>query len=124
MRLGRSEYVRETTEALLSLYAEAAAEHGKASHEGDFKTVNQQHAILATVYRELRSRGRESQLALLPLLRHQDTYVRGWAASHALEFAPAEAEAALKELSAQGGLAGFGAEITLEEWRKGALEFP
>lgn len=114
----------ETIDSLLRLYAEAAAAHGKASSHGDFNTANQQHDIVATVYRELRTRGRDSQLALLPLFKHADAHVRGWAAAHALEFAPAEGEATLEEVCLQGGLAGFNTEITLEQWRKGALQFP
>lgn len=114
----------ESLDSIVQRYADAAAAHGKASDLGDFKTGNQQHDIIAASYRELRRRGRDSQLALLPLLKHTDAHVRGWAAAHALEFAPAEGEATLKELCASGGMTGFNAEMTLEEWRKGGLEFP
>jgi hypothetical protein len=111
-------------DSVLRLYTDAAAAHGEASDNGDYKTGNEQHKIIETVYRELRTRGPDAQLALLPLLAHVDSNVRCWAAAHALEFAPAEGEAALNELSLQGGLIGFGAETTLKEWRKGALRFP
>ena len=80
--------------------------------------------MIAAVYRELRTRGRDAQFALLPLLTHCNASVRCWAAAHALEFAPVKGEAALNELSMQGGLIGFSAEMTLEEWRNGALRFP
>jgi hypothetical protein len=48
----------------------------------------------------------------------------GWAAFHALEFAPKEAVPVLEALSKSRGISGFDAEITLKEWRKGTLKFP
>jgi len=73
-------------------------------------------------YRELRRRGSES--ALLVLLESKDEGVTAWAGAHALEFAPEQAEPVLAKLAESPGLLGFGAQITLREWRAGRLTFP
>jgi hypothetical protein len=51
--------------------------------------------------------------------------VQVWAASHVLEFAPADAEAMLERLARGApGIARLDAEMTLKEWRAGNLTFP
>jgi hypothetical protein len=112
------------TSELVRLYAEAAAEHRAASQEGDYKTANRQHDIVAGVYRELRRRGTESQRALLQLLAHPNLGVREWAAAHALEFDPDEGVRVLEELRSETGVVGLSAEYVLREWKSGKLRFP
>lgn len=114
----------QDAESLLAKYAAAAIAHRDASATGDYRTANREHEVLARTYRELRSLGNRGETALESLLRHQDARVRAWAAAHALEFAPDLAEPVLQELVNTGGLLGFGAEMTLSEWRKGNLRFP
>ena len=79
---------------------------------------------LALAYRTLRARGLGSQVKLLDLLRDSDAGVRGWVASHALEFSPEKGEPVLVELAAQPGVVGLDAQMVLEEWRAGRLTFP
>jgi hypothetical protein len=110
------------TEQLVERYVNAAAAHARASEQGDYVVANPQHEIVATIYRELRER-RERE-ALLPLLQADDPAVRAWAASHALEFAPAAGEPVLRELSTASGLVGFNAQMTLDTWCSGDLTFP
>jgi hypothetical protein len=55
---------------------------------------------LAGIYRELREHGSAALEQMLPLLQDQDASVRGWAAAHALQFAPQQATAVLEELAA------------------------
>lgn len=63
-------------------------------------------------------------MALRELLGHAERGVRLWAASHALEFAPEEAQRVLDNLVLlKGSLVGFSAEMTLREWRAGRLQF-
>lgn len=109
---------------LVERYESAAIQYGAASANSDSKATNRQHSIISDIYRELRRRGVEAQSALLPLLEHTDVAVRQWAASHTLEFAPSKGEPIL-ELIASGvpGMDRFNAEMTLEQWRKGALNF-
>jgi hypothetical protein len=111
---------------LIERYRMAAVQHGKATAEGDCKAGNKAHDVIAGAYRELRARGTSSQKLLLPLLDDADCSVRIWAASHALEFAPDVGMPVLEALAnAKGiGIQRLNAEMTLREWRKGALKFP
>jgi hypothetical protein len=110
---------------LVQRYESAAIQYGAASANSDLKATNRQHSIISDIYRELRQRGVEAQSSLLPLLEHNDVAVRQWAAAHTLEFAPAKGEPILESIaSGPPGMDRFSAEMTLEQWRKGALKFP
>jgi hypothetical protein len=61
-------------------------------------------------------------MVLLPLLEDSDVHVRMWAAAHALEFAPSEAEPVLASIGKLPGLAGLSARMTLQEWQKGRAD--
>jgi hypothetical protein len=112
-------------ETLVRVYREAAVAHGVATEHGNYRAANRQHDVLAEVYRELRNRGRDSQVELLPLLDDIDAHVRAWVAAHALEFAPDRGEAVLKRLaSGEPSVIRLNAEMTLSEWKKGSLAFP
>jgi hypothetical protein len=115
----------DALQALISRYALAAAMHGHATEKGDFVAGNQAHETVASVYRELRRRGITAQRVLLPLLVHHEPGVRGWAASHALEFAATEGEAVLIAMSdVPKSKVSFSARMTLREWRAGRPRFP
>jgi hypothetical protein len=114
----------ESDEALVETYRIAASEHGRANASGDYRAGNRAHKRLALAYRTLRARGPGSQAKLLHLLRDRDVGAQGWAAAHALEFAPAAGEAVLVELTTQPGPVAFSARMTLQEWRAGRLRFP
>ena len=113
-----------TVADLLRMYSAAAVAHNEATVQGDHRTANKQHDIVATVYRELRARGPEAQRSLLGLLDHPSEAVRGWAAAHALEFAPEDGKPVLEAIAAGAGIWAFTAGVTLEEWKKGVLRFP
>jgi Domain of unknown function (DUF2019) len=110
-----------SVEQLVSWYAEAAAAHLDASEDGNDEGANQQHEVLASVYRELRRRSERE--ALLPLLSSENPGVRSWAGAHALEFAEHRGERVLEELSRDPGIPGFDAQTTLAAWREGNLSF-
>ena len=112
---------RLSTGELVARYARAAKRHGEATASGD-RPANTEADLIAAVYRELRTR--ESQAALLDLLDNEDPGVRAWAGAHALGFAPERGEPTLADLAESPGLLGFGAEMTLREWRAGRLQFP
>jgi len=61
---------------------------------------------------------------LLPLMQDPDDAVQSWAASHALEFAPEQAESVPVDLAEGRGISAFNAKMTLWEWRKESLSFP
>jgi hypothetical protein len=109
---------------LLVRYGDAAKSHRLAIDAGDHKAANRYHDAIAALYRELRQRGSAAQRELLILLRQDDPGVRAWVAAHALEFAPAEGEPVLLELSMAPGALGMSATMTLREWRAGRLRFP
>jgi hypothetical protein len=118
------DYQRLSVDQLLARYQRAASRHGEATLSTDASSGNADANTVAEVYRELRRRG--SETTLLVLLESSDLGVRAWAAAHAMAFAPAEGEPVLTALAESGesGLIGFGAEMTLDEWRKGRLRFP
>lgn len=109
---------------LIEEYRAAAALHGAATESGDYRVANRNHDLVAEIYSELRVRGADAQRQLLILLDDVDPHVRGWAAAHALDFAPDRGERVLRRLVAEQGVAGLNAEMTLEEWSKGSLTFP
>jgi hypothetical protein len=115
---------RIDTATLLARYRAAAAAHGAATESGDYQTANRNHDLLAQIYRELRSRGTDAQHELLIFLNDIDPHVRAWAAAHSLEFAAERGEQVLRRLAAEPGVVGLNAEITLQEWLKGSLQFP
>lgn len=110
---------------LVERYRENAAKHGASTQTGDSVAANAAYAAMVEVLRALRALGPEALRALLVLLEDPDIAVRGWAATHALEFAPESAEGVLEAIA--GGPPGpfrLDAEITLREWRAGRLVFP
>lgn len=115
---------KASLEELLAAYQDAARTHGAAKESGDYKAGNKAADLIATIYAELRRRGEDAQRALFPLLEDDSPNVRGWAASHALDFAPSEGAVVLRDMISRGGLLGLSAKITLAEWEKGRLRFP
>src|SRR5581483_11902153 len=102
-----------TTDQLVARYSAAARRHGVATVEGTGAASAEADEI-AAIYRQLRSRRKQS--ALLPLLDLDEPGVQAWAAAHALEFAPEEGEPVLARLAEGEGSQAFGAELTLREW--------
>lgn len=123
-RLTRLQAKAATTQELLSVYRSAALAHGRATEIGDSKAGNKAARQIAGVYSELRLRGEAAQRELIPLILDEAPYVRLWSASHAMDFAPSEGQPALRRLASQGGILGFTAKVTLEEWGLGRLSFP
>ena len=110
---------------LISEYRDAALTHRTASRAGDHEKANSAYERLASIVREVRKRSDEEKTVFLELLSDPSIEVRGWAASHALEFAPDRAEPVLEEIaSGPESLEEFSARIVLQEWRGGRLQFP
>lgn len=114
---------RADTKSLIEQYRKAAARHGEASVEGDYKTANRQYEIISAIFSEIRERSPDAQRSLLELLDDANPNVRLWAASHALEVAPGEGVRVLRELAALGRPPRLEAEMTLKEWEEGRLRF-
>lgn len=113
-----------TVEELFKQYKNAASMHGEGRKQGDLKVTNRAADTVASVYRELRRRGGDVRQAILPLLLSDHPSIRGWAAAHALEFAPEQGQPILESLAKENGLIGLSALMTLKVWREGNLRFP
>jgi hypothetical protein len=112
-----------TVDELVAEYEIEASLHGDLLARGDIAASNRAATEVASIYRELRQRGGDTRMALLPLLEAGHPQVRGWAAAHALEFAPEAGEPALEALSNEKWPIGSTAEMTLKVWRRGELRF-
>ena len=123
VRTKKEELKTATLDALMQAYKAAAITHRDFSVK-DSRKANAAHDEISRIYREVRSRGDVSMKHLIAFLFDEDARVRGWAACHALEFAPREAEAVLQALGNEPGIAGINAQMTLSEWRSGNLKFP
>lgn len=111
-----------TVDSLIARYHDAARRHGRAKTS---RAANKAAEELAAIYRELRHLGSDATERLLSLARDEDPSVRCWAAAHALEFAPADAEVVLEELAAgPAGPIRANACMILREWRAGRMHFP
>jgi hypothetical protein len=110
-------------EEIVQQYVDAAIEHSRLAPL-DYVAVNVAAARIQAAYSMLKMRGQGSATKVLPLLEHLDVGVRGWAATHMLEFAPEEAAAALQTIAAAGGLRAFSARQVLKAWKGGTLKFP
>lgn len=121
----RFDVERADLDSLLAEYADAAVTHRRASREGKHQMANPAYKRLSAVVRELRTRGHAGQDAFLRLLGFPRIEVRGWAAAHALEFAPERASAVLEEIaSGPISLEEFSAKTVLQQWRAGTLHAP
>ncbi|MDJ0946437.1 MAG: hypothetical protein QNJ30_23540 [Kiloniellales bacterium] len=113
-------------EELLAAYRVAAVAHTKGNDQGTPEQTNEAADRLAAIYQELRRRGPGPLGMLSRYLDDIHPGVRCWAAGHVLLGIDTErAEKVLRRLSDQySGALGFNAQMILELWRKGELEFP
>jgi HEAT repeat protein len=113
---------RSVVPALVARYRSAAVSHGQATLSGDYKKANATYRVLDRAYSRLGTLGDDGQRALIQLLSDPDPSVRKWAARYLLFLEPHAAEKALMEVAELPGIIGFGAGITLREWRAGRLK--
>lgn len=102
----------------MTKFVRACIAKGEGEESGDTKHDRKYYDIIRKVYLKLKKEQRLDEL--LPLLQHENPYVRLWAAGYTLQIDPVKAEETLERLAATRKLmAGFSAEITLREWRSG-----
>jgi hypothetical protein len=107
---------------LVNNFIENAILEGKYTQSGDHKKVNETYWEIIKGIKEIYRIDPEFD-SLVGLLNHQDESVKKWAASVLLFSDKKEnARKVLKEISEDGGLAAFTAEMTLSEWDKGNLK--
>jgi PP-loop superfamily ATP-utilizing enzyme len=115
---------KASVDELISAYTEEVLAQDKAMDVNDYKTGNKHADISNRIYNELRSRGREAHLALLPLLEHKNARVRSYSAVALLEVAPEPGERVLEEIALhEKSIIGLGAEYALKEYRNRAGRF-
>jgi hypothetical protein len=111
------------TEELIEKIRTLSAERWPAIYAGKPKEANRMYDLLVAIRAELRARGSQALRQLLKLLDDPDPGTRCWVAGSVLDFAAEEAEPVLAEIAKNaGGLVGFSAERTLEQWRAGTFK--
>lgn len=84
------------TNQLVKRFAELAHDMGLAVLDSETRRFNRMFPDMQAIDRELRSRGREARMALLPLLGHEDRFRRYYAAKYLLGLAPDHARAVIE----------------------------
>ena len=102
-------------------FIEACIRKGEAEEVGDSRKGNKQYKTIHSVYLRLKDNNLLSEL--LPLLDHENAYVRLWAAAYTLQVSQPTAESTLKSLANLKGNIGFVAEMTLREWKNGNIKY-
>jgi hypothetical protein len=113
-----------STNELVHLFAESAMSRTAAMEALKAKVGNKHFDMMTNIYVELKSCGPAAQQSMLPLLSHTDPEVRCNATALIMEFAPSQAEPILRSLAELDGFVGYEAEVVLEVWEQGELEFP
>ena len=108
-------------EQLTRNYILAARSHRAANSDGDVRSSNIHAENIGQICKALTERGIDGQQIIIDLLQHPDVSVRGWAACHAVNFAPQAARQVLQDLQGSHGFWGTNAEMVLRRWREGPM---
>jgi hypothetical protein len=128
--IAKDTYMKDL-QSIKMAYENAARLHAKASANGDYRTANIQAKILRNIFRYIEN-GKIPNNVLLELLEKEDISVKAWAAAHllGLRFEIDKAKDVLQHIKSLNGktteekMVIFGAEKTLEVWKKrGYLKF-
>lgn len=114
--------MRKAPSELVQEYAEAVIKQEECIFQGNVRKGNQFARRYIQIANELLSGGEEVISVFAELLQHPDPNVRVNAAASLLKARTAEAVATLEPLAEIEGLAGLGAKMTLERYRRGELE--
>ncbi len=105
-------------------FIQAIKDYGVQTDIGNSRKVN---SLLDKIIKtKLKIKEDKDQVVLLlnKYLTDENEYVSYNCATFLLEFEPLKAEKKLESLAVNSDFCAFEAEITLEEWEKGALRFP
>lgn len=91
------------------------------SEIADSKIANLAYANMVKAYEYLKTQKAFEEMKLL--LINEDTFVRLWSASYLLNVYEEEALIVLEEIKNEKRAHSFIAEMTIEEWKKGNLNF-
>ena len=114
-------------EILVQRFIEASIKLEESTLAGDSERINKESKEIMIIVKELRGIGKDAMDKLLPLLSHENNYVRCNAACCIIPVYPKKARETLTEISQlkglKAGMIGFNAMMTLREWGKGNLKF-
>lgn len=108
----------ESIAALLDAYREGA--HGTSAT--DSLVANKWQQIMHNCYTKLCGTS-EGKAGIMSFMDDLNPHVRCWAAAHSLQWHVQRAKAALIKLQESGGPCSFDAEMVLEEYDNGTLNF-
>ncbi|WKL58421.1 hypothetical protein Q1W73_05395 [Asticcacaulis sp. ZE23SCel15] len=105
-------------------FISAARSHGDGSEIGNSTLANQSYDKLINVVHKYRLKYGPERELVLPLLSHENSSIRTWAALFSLPIDEKLAIHTLSSVSKEPGIIGFSAKITLAEWNRGVLKIP
>jgi Domain of unknown function (DUF2019) len=115
--------MEKTERQLVDIFVKAAVSHGDATLNGDYRKCNEAYSVIEGVFVELKNRGRAKDV-LADSLTDNELSVRLWASSYLLQYLPEESAKVLRDISNNySGILRLNAEMVLEQWEKGELQF-
>ena len=101
-----------------------AIERGKTMDIGDYKKGNKLFTKIKKLFELLKQQGIPGKEAVARLMKHENPYVRCWAALHSLRYKTEESKKILEDLANSKEIAGIEARITLNIWEKEPFRIP
>lgn len=108
---------------ILDDYITAAVNYGVRIVDGDSRAADCAFKKVEACFNRMKENEKNWRKFLLGLLDHENESVRLWASSHLLNYHPKKAVASLKDLISSDSLIGMVAEISLDRWNKGELQY-
>lgn len=110
-------------QAIIENLIEASKEQEKATLVGNHKVMNKKYVEVKELIAKVKSLGNGAIESLIPLLSHENSYVRYNASYAIIPIYPEKAKKAIEEISQQRSSIGFTATMVLREWENGNLKF-
>lgn len=106
-------------EELINEYIKVSVDRGEAIKKGNSKVANKCFDKINKIILQLKSRN--SLVELMPLLEYSNNYVRLDTACILISIYSEECKKTLQQLIDVGGMVGFTAKMTIQEWEKGNI---
>ncbi|GFZ32143.1 hypothetical protein CSC2_26690 [Clostridium zeae] len=103
-------------------FIEASIKQEEATLAGKHKVMNKRYSEIKDLTAKLRELGDNSLEVLIPLLSHENSYVRYNASFAIIPINPEKAKEVIKEISQQKSSIGFTAMMVLRELENGNLK--
>jgi len=116
--------MEKSVDQLINELVNYLIERGKTMDIGDYKKGNKLFAKIKKVANLLERQGVRGKEAVARLMKHENPYVRCWAALHSLRYKTEEAERILKDLVDSKEIAGIDARMHLDIWKREPFRIP